>query len=420
MKRSSIFAAIMGNVIEWYDFTLYVFLAPALAHNFFSQQDHLNAMLSTFLIFATGFFVRPLGSIIFGHLGDRFGRTTTLKISILLISLPTIGIALLPAYQQWGSYAVLCLIFFRLLQGLCIGGEFAGSMIYLAEMAAADKRAWVSSMTNNGSNFGVLCATLMAALFSSMMPEADFYRYGWRLPFLLGGLIGLLGLWLRRDLCETPVFNSLRSQAQLQPLPLLTVLRSHKAALVHVFLLLIMAATGSYVLMNFMSTYLNQYFHYSLATALKIQTIYNGLTFALVMIAAQFSDRYGRRFSLMVSALGYLLFSVPCFYLLKMGGPWLCLFPLVVFYCIEEASMPAAMAEMFPAAARYTGISLGYNLAMALVGGTAPFINTWLVAKFNDPLLIAYYLAIGAALSLIVILAYLPRQFGHACDLAKS
>lgn len=419
MKRASIFAAITGNIIEWYDFTLYVFLAPVIAQNFFAQQNHLNAMLSTFLIFALGFFVRPLGSIIFGHLGDRFGRTKTLQISILFISLPTIGIALLPAYQQWGIYSAFILVFFRLLQGICIGGEFAGSMIYLSEMAAADKRALTSCMTNNGSNLGVLAATLIAAFFSGFMSEADFYHYGWRFPFALGGVLGLVGLWFRRDLCETPVFNSLRTQAKVQALPLWTVLRSYKREVTKIFLLLVMAATGSYVLMDFMSTYLHQYFHYSLSAALKIQAIYNALTFLLVTAAARFSDHYGRRFTLMIAALGYLIFSVPCFYLLKTEGSWLWLLPLVIFYCVEEATTPATMVEMFPAPARYTGISLGYNLAMALIGGTAPLINTWLVAKFNNPLIIAYYLAASALISLLVIVLSLPRHFGYACNLAS-
>ncbi len=418
MSKPSIFAAVTGNILEWYDFTLYIFLAPTIAHNFFPQQNHLNAMLSTFLIFAVGFFVRPLGSILFGHLGDRLGRTTALKITILFISLPTIGIALLPTYQQWGIYASLILVTFRLLQGLCIGGEFAGSMIYLTEMAAANQRAFTSCMTNNGSNFGVLCATLIAALFSSLMSESNFYLYGWRFPFLLGGVIGLLGLWLRRDISETPVFINLRLKAKLQPVPLFTIFRYYKKAVLNIFLLLMMAATGSYILMDFMSTYLHQYFHYSLASALEIQAIYNTLTFLLVTIAAKFSDRYGRRSILMIAAIGFIVFSVPCFYLLKTEGSWLWLFPLVIFYCIEEATTPATMAEMFPADVRYTGISIGYNLAMALIGGTAPLINTWLVAKFDNPLLIAYYLAISAAISLIVILANLPQHFGYACDLS--
>ncbi len=420
MRRSSIFAAIVGNIIEWYDFTLYVFLAPVIAHNFFSKLSPINALLSTFLIFAMGFFIRPLGSVILGHLGDRLGRKATLKITILMISLPTIAIALLPTDQQWGFYASLCLVMLRLLQGLCIGGEFAGSMIYLTEMAQTHRRAFVSSMANNGSNFGVLCATLIAALLSSVFSESAFYVYGWRIAFMLGGVIGVCGLWLRQNIHETPIFNQLLVQSKISSVPLLTILRQHKKAVLNIFLLVIMAATGSYVLMDFMSTYLHQYFNYSLKHALQIQALYNVLTFLLVTIAAVFSDRYGRRALLMTAALGYIALSIPCFYLLKGTGSWVWLLPLVILYCIEESTTPATMVEIFPPAVRYTGISLGYNVGMALLGGTAPLINTWLVARFNNPLIIAYYLSASALISLLAVIVFLPRQFGETCDLVHE
>ena len=419
MKRSSIFAAIIGNIIEWYDFTLYVFLAPVIAHNFFSKLSPVNALLSTFLIFAMGFFIRPLGSIILGHFGDRFGRKVTLKITILMISLPTIAIALLPTDRQWGFYASMCLVIFRLLQGLCIGGEFAGSMIYLTEMAQSHRRAFISSMANNGSNFGVLCATLMAALLSSVFSESSFYAYGWRIAFMLGGVIGLIGLWLRRDIHETPIFDQLLVQSKISSIPLLTILQQHKKAILNIFLLVVMAATGSYVLMDFMSTYLHQYFRYSLKHALQIQAVYNTLTFFLVTIAAVFSDRYGRRNLLMTAALGYIVLSIPCFYFLKTTGSWVWLLPLVILYCIEESTTPVTMVEIFPPAMRYSGISIGYNLGMALLGGTAPLINTWLVARFNNPLIIAYYLATSALISLLAVIVFLPRQFGETCDLLQ-
>lgn len=417
MRKSSIFAAISGNIIEWYDFTLYIFLAPVLARNFFSQSNHLNAMLSTFIIFAVGFFVRPLGAIAFGHWGDRLGRVRSLKITILWISLSTLFIAFLPTYQQWGIYASLSLAFFRLIQGFCIGGEFAGSMIYLTEMAASHRRAFFSSMANNGSNFGVLCATLIAALISSLISPASFDSYGWRIAFGLGGIVGLVGLWFRRNIQETPIFEILKKQQQLQRVPLLTIFKKYKKPVIKVFFLLLMAATGSYALMDFMSTYLHQYFHYSLKSALQVQSLYNLLTFALVIISAKLSDRYGRRSILMIAAIGYIILSVPCFYLLKTTGLALFLLPLVIFYGLEEATSPVAMVELFPASARYTGISIGYNLAMALCGGTAPLINTWLVEKFHNPLIIAYYLAGSAVVSLIVIITSLPREYGYTCSL---
>ena len=412
MKKSSIFAAVTGNIIEWYDFSLYIFLAPVIAHHFFPEQDQLNAMLSTFLIFALGFFIRPLGSLLFGHLGDRLGRSHTLKISILLISVPTFLIGLLPTYQTWGLYAGLALAFLRIVQGISIGGEFAGSMIYLTEMAPDNKRAFISSMANNGSNFGILCATLVSALISSLMSEADFYQYGWRIPFLLGGTLGLIGLWFRRHIQETPVFETLSSQKKLSKVPLLYVLTHHKKDIIRIFLLLVMSAVGSYVLLEFMSTYLNQYFGFSLRKALQIQSIYNTLTFVLVVLSATYSDRFGRRPILMIAALGYIVLSVPCFYLLKITGLSICLLPLVIFYCMEQATTPVTMVELHSSTARYTGISMGYNLTMALVAGTAPMLNTWLIGTFHDPMIIAYYLVGAALISLSVILFGLPKQFG--------
>lgn len=280
MQKPSIMAAIIGNVIEWYDFTLYVFLSPVIAHNFFSQQNPLNALLSTFLVFAMGFFI-----------------------------------------------------------------------------------------------------------------------------------------WLRRDIHETPVFHQLYSQAKIPAIPLLMLLKKYKTAVLRVFLLVVMAATGSYALMDFMSTYLHQFFNYSLSHALQIQSIYNTLTFVLVALAAKLADRYGRRALLMTAAIGFIVLSVPCFYLLKTTGSWLWLLPLVIIYCIEESTTPATMVELFPAATRYTGISIGYNLGMALLGGTAPLVNTWLVAKFHNPMIIAYYLAAAAAISLLSVIIFLPHQFGESCNL---
>lgn len=417
MKKSSIIAAVSGNIIEWYDFALYMFLAPVLARNFFSDDDHLFAMLSTFLIYAMGFFIRPLGSIIFGHLGDRLGRTKTLKLSILLISLPTIGIGLLPSYEQWGIFSGISLACLRMLQGLCIGGEFAGSMIYLTEIAAGDKRAFMSSMANNGSNFGILCATMIAALVSSLMSETSFTDYGWRIPFLIGGMFGMFGLLFRLNISETPVFKSLSTKKRLHDFPILIVIKHHKRVMLHISLLLVMSSVGSYVLLEFMSTYLNQYFGYTLKTALQIQSIYNFITFGLVIVAARHSDKFGRKPLLLVASLGYIALAIPCFYALKVTGQAVYLLPLVVFYCMEQATTPATIVELFPSASRYTGISLSYNITMALVSGTAPLINTWLIAKFNNPLVIGYYLMVGAFISLPIILLHLPKEYGHKRNL---
>ena len=215
-----------------------------------------------------------------------------------------------------------------------------------------NKRALTSCMVNNGSNFGISCATIMIAILSHYMHEANFYLYGWRIAFILGGITGLIGLWLRQDIVETPVFEKLRSQQRVAKMPIITVLPEHKMTIIHIFLLLIMSASGSYILMNFMSNYLNQYLYYTLAESLKIQSLYNMLTFDLV------SDKYNRRKLLIIAALGYMIFSVPCFYFLGTSPFYLWLLPLVIFYCMEQATTPITIVEMFPASIRYTGFHL--------------------------------------------------------------
>jgi MHS family proline/betaine transporter-like MFS transporter len=415
-KTRSIIASITGNIIEWYDFSLYLYLAPVISQNFFPQANKVSSLLLTLLIFAMGFILRPAGALVFGHLGDTIGRAKTLRLTILLTALSTIGIAFLPTYQTVGVAAPILLTLFRMALGLCIGGEFAGSMIYLTETAPNNKRAIISCMTNNGSNFGIILATITAALFAMLMPASAFANYGWRLLFLLGGLIGFLGLWLRNDIQESDVFKKIQAKVT-EHKPLRTLLQLHKKHIFHVFLLLIISAAGSYVLMGYLTTYLHVYLHYSLAKALQVQALFNALSILMVIIFAILCDKYGRRKLLTVSALLYILLAYPCYYYLNITGMWLCLLPLVIAYSLEQAITPVAMVEMFPSTTRYSGISIGYNFSMAIVGGTAPMINTWLISTFHNTMMIAYYLVICAAISLSVILFKLPRSFGAELEL---
>lgn len=415
-KTRSIVASITGNIIEWYDFSIYLYLAPVISQNFFPHTNKMSSLLLTFLIFAMGFVLRPLGAVIFGHLGDTAGRAKTLKLTILLTALSTIGIAFLPGYQSFGVAAPILLTLLRMLQGLCIGGEFAGSMIYLTETAPNNKRAIISCMTNNGSNFGIILATIIAALLATVMPLEVFSSYGWRLLFLLGGLIGLLGLWLRNDIQESDVFKKIQAHSSNKS-PLRTLVKSHKKDIVNVFLLLIISAAGSYVLMGYLTTYLHVYLHYSLVKALQIQALFNALSIFMVIVFAIMCDKYGRRKLLTVSAVLYIVLALPCYYYLNTTGSWLYLLPLIIAYALEQAITPVAMVEMFPSTTRYSGIAIGYNFSMAIIGGTAPMLNTWLIGTFNNTLMIAYYLMICAFISLTVIIFKLPKTFGAALEL---
>lgn len=417
-NKRNIIACAMGNIIEWYEFALFAYLAPVIAQLFFPQENHVLGLLSTLLIFSLGFIVRPIGSVVFGHIGDRAGRARALKLTIFLLSISSVITGLLPVYQQAGLWAPILLMACRLLQGLCIGGEFAGTMIYLSESANPKYRALTSCMSNNGSNIGVLIAISACSLLTSEMSSSSFALYGWRLLFILGGMVGLTGLWLRRDISESDVFIALQKRVGQNYFPLTVVFRHHKTTMIKVMLFLFISASGSYTLMNYISTYLHTFLGVPLANAYQLVTFLIVGSLLLVPVFAYLSDCYGRRNILLFATVGYLIFTLPIFQVMQYTQSWWIFIPLIILYSAEQAVTPIAMVEMFPGIGRYTGLSFAYNITMALVGGTAPLLNTYLINHFNNNLIIAYHLMFCAAVSLVVVLS-LPKKYGVQLSLAE-
>lgn len=407
----------MGNAIEWYEFALFAYLAPVIGAAFFPHQSKVASVLAVSMVFVAGFLIRPLGSIVLGHMGDRVGRAATLKLTILLLSLSSLATGLLPTYKQAGIIAPAMLVLCRLLQGFCVGGEFAGTMIYLTESARSNRRALISSMTNNGSNIGVLCAILACLLTSHFLSELHFAQFGWRILFMIGGVLGITGLWLRRDITESDVFLSIQKRISKQYLPIRFVLKSQWKIMVKIVLLLFISAAGSYTLMGYISTYLNTFLNVPLTQAFRIQTVFIAFSLLFVPIFAVLSDRFGRRKLLLFSLLGYLLLSQPVFWALQWSHSWLVLMPLVILYSAEQAVTPVTMVEMTNGKGRYTCISMAYNISMALVGGTSPLINTYLIEHFKNNMIIAYYIMVCACVSLAVVWKLIPQNFGERLNL---
>lgn len=418
--RRNVTACVIGNVLEWYEFSLFAYLSPVIANLFFPGNNGIVSLLSTLLVFATGFVVRPLGSIVLGHIGDRLGRAKTLKITIFLMSISSILTGLLPTYQQIGIVAPILLVTCRLLQGFCIGGEFAGSMIYLSETAQAKNRALISSMTNNACNIGVLIAVVACSIMSNNLNSHDVALFGWRILFISGGVIGMIGLWLRRDLAESDTFLNLQKNIKEPYFPIAYVLFQQRRRMMHVILLLFISACGSYTLMGYLSTYLHQFLGLPLNRAYQMQTLFILLSLFILPFFAHLSDKIGRKNILLFSTLGYLIFTIPSFWLLQSVQAWWVLLPLVIFYSAEQAVTPAVIVEMFPGKGRYTGISLGYNICMALVGGFSPAINTWFIHYFNNNMMIAWYVMVCAFVSFVIILKKLPGEYGLHNNLSTA
>ncbi len=395
--KSSI-AAISGNLIEWYDFALYLFLAPIIAKQFFPESGNL-ALLGTFTVHAVSFFFRPLGGVIFGYLGDVYGRAIALRLSLSCLAALSIVMALIPTYQYCGALATVLLCLCRVGQGICLGGEFAGSMIYLGETSKPTQRSFFTSLSNNASNMGILLAAGSAAALSHLMPEPLFTTYGYRLLFLLGGLIGVIGFAFRSDLSETIPFEEIKQHAKM---PVVTLFKNHRAAFVRLFLMLILSALGSYALIGYMSTFLQQGLNLPMSNALSFESLFIAVTLILVPCFAHMADRTSPRQLFHKACLAYIVLALPCYFLLYHYQMPLFLLPLVLAYSMEQSCVPAMLIDYFPPEIRYTGVSITYNTCMALIGGLSPLLGQLFMGAWDMPYGIGFILIVSAIIALSV------------------
>ena len=408
----------IGTAIEWYDYGLLGFLAPIFAQQFFPSNNTLASSLKIFMVFAIGYFLRPLGGLLFGSIADRYGRIVSLRATILIISMSSFLIGCLPTYRQINLLSPCLLIFLRLCQGISVGGEFAGSMVYVAEIAPANKRTLFSGLTNNASNFGILIGTAFCGLLMHFMSEQQFAQFGWRIPFWIGGLFGFIGYRMRRIFLESESFLTLQAKHQTEKQPVLMVFLQHKMQLFIGILLCCMGACSIYTLFIYIDTYLHLILHYSIHDALMLETTLLFLSLFFVPIASLVSNRFGTLRLLKIAACGnifcaILIFSLlPAQHIILVG---MLLLPLMIFVSIEQGIMPVTLAGFFPTAIRYSAMSISYNIAYAYIGGTAPLYNTWLIGKTHSILVPGICITVFSTVTLIAICcverAKIPNHF---------
>lgn len=401
--KTIIAPGVIGNALEWYDFSLYGYFAPIIAHLFFPQADKAIAIMTTFGVFAMGFLMRPLGAILFGHFGDRWGRKKVLATAVIIMAIATALIGMLPTYNQIGVYAGLLLTACRLLQGLAIGGEFAGSIVYIVEHAPSQRRGFFGSWAMMSTTFGLLLGSGVAAIAEHFAAVT----WSWRIPFLLGILLGIVGLYLRLRMPETPSFNEIAQHNKIIKRPLLTALGQAPLALLKTFFIDFLPAIGFYLIFIYLSTYLNLYFKVPLSTTLTINTISLLVIVFTVPLVGHWSDLWGRKKVMLLGAIAFAVLSYPLFILLAKATFLAILtvqviFALMMAFCC--AALPALMAEFYPTKIRYTGVALPYNLANALLGGTAPLVVTILMHKTNNLLAPSFYLIFAAIILILTLL----------------
>ena len=403
-RRRTVVAGAIGNVLEWYDFAIYGFFAATIGRQFFPRANELDSLIAAFGVFAAGYLMRPIGGLVFGYVGDTYGRKATLVLSTAAMAIPTFAIGLLPTAAQVGALAPMLLVAFRLLQGFSIGGEYTGSLVYLVERAQPHRRGLFGTFSILGAGVGTLAGSATAALVSGLLPDDAVESWGWRLPFLAGILIGLVGLYLRRRMPQAHQ-GSGAEEASLAKLA--HALRTEWPAIPKIAGLNVMHAVAFFMIFIYMKTYLQEQVGIARTEALVITRIALMALMALTAAFGALSDRVGRKPVLIASAIAMVLCAYPLLLVMNVPSFGVLLAGQLAFAVIVGAyagTAPATIAEMLPHGIRVTGSSLGYNLCMALFGGTTPVITIYLIKVTHTDLTPAFYLMAAAAVSLAVVI----------------
>ncbi|MDQ8039704.1 MAG: MFS transporter [Rickettsiella sp.] len=395
----------LGGALEFYDFIIFVFFAKTLGSLFFPSSDAIVSLLATYGLFAVGYLMRPLGGIILGHMGDRVGRKKTFLITIIGMAIPSLLIAVLPNYQTIGIFAPILLILLRLLQGFSVGGEIPGALVFITELTPTNNRALVCSLIFFGVNAGLLLGSLIATLLIHFMEPMTLLSWGWRLPFFIGGILGIFSFYLRRQLHETPLFLQLHIAKKQTLFPLKEVLLHHSLQIGQGVLLASLGAVIVSLFFLFMPTYLSTFFRYSFDKLMILNTLQMFLIGGLLVLLAYYADQLGYLKMIRIGTLGLLLLSYPIyslFTLQKFGLVILGIFLLGGIGSIVMSTYTSILVSLFPTSVRYTGVGIVYNLGFAVAGGFTPLLVTWLIRFSDNRLIPAVYLMCFTGLAFLV------------------
>lgn len=405
--RRVLTASFVGNFVEWFDYASYGYFAVVISHAFFPDIAPTAALLATFAVFAISFIVRPIGGIVWGHIGDRIGRKTALSYSILIMSGATFLIAFLPSYAQVGILAPVLLLLVRVVQGFSASGEYAGASAFIAEYAPASRRGLYTSVVPASTAAGLLFGSLLSALLFSVLSTADMESFGWRLPFLLAAPLGLVGLYIRLRLEDTPKFRALEEAHHVPVAPVREMFRNYWREIVIAVGVACLNAVGFYTILSYMPTYLSTEMNIGHTESFIATSISLFVYIGLIFLMGQISDRVGRKTLLIAASVLFIVFSVPLFMLLD-GATFLTIVLIEIAFgallTINDGTLPCFLAEIFPTKVRFSGFAFSFNLANAVFGGTAPFVATWLIGATGNKLAPAWYLAAAAVVALVAML----------------
>jgi MHS family proline/betaine transporter-like MFS transporter len=402
-RLRSMAAGVIGNMLEWYDFAIYGYFAAQIGRTFFPSQDAVSQILSAFGIFAVGFLMRPLGGAVVGYIGDKFGRSVALTFSVTAMAVPTFLVGVLPGYQTLGLVAPIILTLLRMLQGLSVGGECPTSLVFMVEHAAPGRRGLAGAIALCGNCAGILLGSLTGSMIAAVLPSAAVEHWGWRVPFMLGLLVGLVGYFLRRHLHDAkPDTSAARS-------PLVETLRDHRPLLLWLAGLGVFGAVGFYLMFLYVVSWLQFADGIAPVHALEINSVSMAVLIPVMIAMGWLSDHVGRKPLLLLALFLGLFGAFPLLRLMHHTNPTLIILGQLGFSLILGTffgALPSAMVEAVPAQVRCSALSLGFNVTSGIVGGLTPLVAAWLVHRTADDFSPAYMITAAAAISLLAMVFY--------------
>ncbi|MDM1545712.1 MHS family MFS transporter [Ignatzschineria indica] len=405
--RKVLIASLTGSVIEWFDFFLYGTVA-ALVFNqiFFVSDDPAIGLILSYASFALTFFIRPFGGVLFSHIGDRIGRKKTLVLTLSLMGIATMAIGLLPSYHTIGIWAPILLIFFRLLQGIGIGGEWGGALLLAVEYAPKEKRGFFGSVPQVGIPIGMVLGTLVLSLMT-LLPDEQFLEWGWRIPFILSALLVVLGFWIRNGIDETPTFKAVQKEGKVPKMPIIDTLRYHWREVLIAIGAKFVETAPFYIFSTFIVSYATLNLGFSKTITLTAVMVASVITSILIPIMGAFSDRVGRKKLYVVGTIVMILYMFPYFWMVNQDSVLLLVIATILGLGVIWAPITAVLgtffSEIFAPEIRYTGVTLGYQIGAALAGGTAPLIAVTFLSYFDSYVPIAIYIMLTGVISLVAI-----------------
>lgn len=412
--RRAVAGAAMGNTMEWFDYGVYSYVAVIIGHQLLGAKTDADAALLTFLGLAVSFLLRPLGGLVFGPLGDRLGRQKVLATTIIMMAAGTFAIGLIPSFDSIGYGAPVLLVLARVVQGFSTGGEYGSAATFIAEYAPDKRRGFFGSFLEFGTLVGFIMGASIVAILQAVLSTGDMESFGWRIPFLIAGPLGMIGFYLRSRLEDSPAFRAIQSKHHESSAPLKEVFANNWQMLLRLAGIVILLNVADYTVLTYMPTYLQTVINLS-STVSNLVAIAI-MVFGLIIIVplGALSDRVGRKPLLLTAAIGYIVFAYPAYWAIGTKQLWLIVLGLgtvMVLLTLMLAVVASSLPAMFPTRNRAGAFSIGYAITTALFGGTASYAEEWLGQVTGSHAIPAYY-TIAAALIAIIPIITMPETKG--------